>query len=81
MYEVYYYPPNKSYYTCYNIRNCIDNSTTGCCPSLPETLTADWTINNELLSVEQFEQVYHCILLFTTDSLSDLRDTHPEYFV
>lgn len=81
MYEVYYYPRNKANYTYYNIRNCIDNSTTGCCHSLSEALTANFSINEKLLSVEQFEQEYHCTLLFTTESLSNLQDTHPEYFI
>ena len=81
MYEVYYYPPNESNYACYNIRNCIDNSTTGCCPSLSEALTANFGINEKLLSVEQFEQEYHCTLLFTADSLSDLQHNYPEYFI
>lgn len=82
MYEIYYYQPNEFNYAYYNIRNCIDNSTTGCCPSLSEALTTVWVINNETpLSVEQFEHTYHCTLLFTTDSLSNLRDTHPEYFI
>ena len=81
MYEVYYYPQNRFSPACYNIRNCIDNSTTGCCSSLSKALAESFFINETSHSVEQFEQEYHCTLLFTTDSLADLRDTHPEHFI
>ena len=82
MYEIYCYcPTDYRSHTYYNIRDTITNTSTGCELSIPIALTVPFTVNSSKLSQKEFEAKYECTLLFTTDSLSNLRDIHPEYFI
>lgn len=82
MYEVYYYSPTDyRSHAYYNIRNTVNNKTTGCRMSLSDTLTSRWEDNFDILSTKLFEHRYSCQLLFSVDSLDDILEHYPEYFI
>ena len=81
MYEVYYYTAKEYAPACYNIRNTTDNTTTGCCLTINKALSAYYVMQDDLLSIDEFEQTYNCKLLFITPTLTDLIDNYPEYFI
>ena len=82
MYEVYYYiPTDYRSHAYYNIRNTVNNKTTGCRMSLSDTLTSRWEDNFDILSTKLFEHRYGCQLLFSVDSLDDILEHYPEYFI
>ena len=81
MYEIYYYPSTPYHRIYYNIRDTSSNSTTGAYDSINSALSAAFTLNGEVFSVQDFEQTYNCKLLFTTPTLTNLIDNYPEYFI
>ena len=74
MYEIYYYPVTDYRGIYYNIRDGNNNSTTGAQSSLNSALSAAFNMNDEVFSIQAFEQTYNCKLLFTTPTLTDLID-------
>ena len=81
MYEIYYYAPTDFRRAYYNIRDTNNNSTTGSYSSINKALSASYHVNDEVLSVHDFEHGYKCKLLFTTPTLTNLIDNYPEYFI